>query len=171
MFACTCLISCVFFTFSFDVSPAVTGKKSHKLWIFHLPLPAVQESNRILIYWDFKGVILKEWGGRKGVRLFRFMPSTRKVSSKPTQKPCVKPFTVLISTVNYKLSYLSSSLDTTVGQVVQLLLVKPCNLLFWNSFLGRFCVWQRYTLCLDKRIFSKKAAAIVIWHVLNNVLL
>lgn len=118
--------------------------------------------------------ILKEWNwkpGRKGVRLFRFMPSTRKVSSKPTQKPCVKPFTVLISTVNYKLSYLSSSLDTTVGQVVQLLLVKPCNLLFWNSFLGRFCVWQRYTLCLDKRIFSKKAAAIVIWHVLNNVLL
>lgn len=118
--------------------------------------------------------ILKEWNwkpGRKGVRLFRFMPPTRKVSSKPTQKPCVKPFTVLISTVNYKLSYLSSSLDTTVGQVVQLLLVKPCNLLFWNSFLGRFCVWQRYTLCLDKRIFSKKAAAIVIWHVLNNVLL
>lgn len=118
--------------------------------------------------------ILKEWNwkpGRKEVRLFRFMPSTRKVSSKPTQKPCVKPFTVLISTVNYKLSYLSSSLDTTVGQVVQLLLVKPCNLLFWNSFLGRFCVWQRYTLCLDKRIFSKKAAAIVIWHVLNNVLL
>lgn len=118
--------------------------------------------------------ILKEWNwkpGRKGVRLFRFMSSTRKVSSKPTQKPCVKPFTVLISTVNYKLSYLSSSLDTTVGQVVQLLLVKPCNLLFWNSFLGRFCVWQRYTLCLDKRIFSKKAAAIVIWHVLNNVLL
>lgn len=118
--------------------------------------------------------ILKEWNwkpGRKGVQLFRFMPSTRKVSSKPTQKPCVKPFTVLISTVNYKLSYLSSSLDTTVGQVVQLLLVKPCNLLFWNSFLGRFCVWQRYTLCLDKRIFSKKAAAIVIWHVLNNVLL
>lgn len=118
--------------------------------------------------------ILKEWNwkpGCKGVRLFRFMPSTRKVSSKPTQKPCVKPFTVLISTVNYKLSYLSSSLDTTVGQVVQLLLVKPCNLLFWNSFLGRFCVWQRYTLCLDKRIFSKKAAAIVIWHVLNNVLL
>lgn len=118
--------------------------------------------------------ILKEWNwkpGRKGVRLFHFMPSTRKVSSKPTQKPCVKPFTVLISTVNYKLSYLSSSLDTTVGQVVQLLLVKPCNLLFWNSFLGRFCVWQRYTLCLDKRIFSKKAAAIVIWHVLNNVLL
>lgn len=104
--------------------------------------------------------ILKEWNwkpGRKGVRLFRFMPSTRKVSSKPTQKPCVKPFTVLISTVNYKLSYLSSSLDTTVGQVVQLLLVKPCNLLFWNSFLGRFCVWQRYTLCLDKRIFSKKS--------------
>lgn len=169
MFACTCLISCVFFTFSFDVSPAVTGKKSHKLWIFHLPLPAAQESNRILIYWDFKVVKLKARAQRSTT--FPFMPSTRKVSSKPTQKPCVKPFTVLISTVNYKLSYLSSSLDTTVGQVVQLLLVKPCNLLFWNSFLRRFCVWQRYTLCLDKRIFSKKAAAIVIWHVLNNVLL